>query len=155
MAKKKKTEKTPRELTRRQISAHRRQMRRQRIVFIGGIAIIAAIVLVILGGWLNSEFIPMHRTVITVNGTKFDTADFIGYLEAAGYDQQSQNQQQGSSQGVDMSQIAATALQQLPTGELMRQSADQLGITVSDQDIADDDWMLRPDVQWGFFQARV
>jgi type VI protein secretion system component VasK len=93
LAKKKKTEKTPREMTRRQISAHRRQQRRQRFIFIGGIVVIAAIILVIAGGWTTSEYIPLHRTVITVNDTKFNTDDFIGYLEMAAISQQASGQQ--------------------------------------------------------------
>jgi hypothetical protein len=130
LAKKKKIEKAPRELTRRQISAHRRQQRRQRFVFIGGIVVIAAIILVIVAGWATSEYIPLHRTVITVNGTKFDTGDFIGYVEVAAVNQQSSGQS-----APDIATIVSNALQQLPKDELMKQAADQLGFTVSDQDV--------------------
>jgi hypothetical protein len=132
LAKKKKTEKAPREMTRRQISAHRRQLRRQRIIFFGGIIVIAAIVLVIIAGWLTSQYIPLHTTVISVNGTRFNTGDFIAYLEVEGISLQASGQ---SSQ--DMSTVASTALQQLPKAELMRQAAEQLGVTVNDQDVKD------------------
>jgi hypothetical protein len=131
LVKKKKIEKAPRELTRRQISAHRRQQRRQRFIFIGGVVIIAAIILVIVAGWTTSEYIPLHRTVITVNGNKFTTGDFIGYLEMAAIGQQA------SGQTPNVSIIASSALQQIPQAELMREAADQLGFTVSDQDAKD------------------
>ncbi len=130
MAKKRKTAPAPREMTRRQISAHRRQLRRQRLIFIGGIVIVAAIIVVVLAGWVTSEYIPLHRTVITVNDAKFTTSDFIEYLEIAAVTQQS------SGQTPDLSVVASDTLQQIPNNELMREAATQLGITVTEQDAA-------------------
>jgi hypothetical protein len=54
--KKRKAEKPPREYTRRQLSQFQRQKRRQRIVFITGVSIIAAIVLIVLVGWFIGEY---------------------------------------------------------------------------------------------------
>jgi hypothetical protein len=125
LAKRRKTEKAPREMTRRQLSAHRRQKRRQRIVLISGIVIVAAIILVVAAGWVTGEYIPMHRTVITVNNAKFTSGDFVEYLEVAALAQQSMGQTP------NVSQIATTALQQIPDNELIKQAAAQLGITVT------------------------
>jgi hypothetical protein len=130
LAKKKKTEKAPRELTRRQISAHRRQLRRQRIILFGGGGIIAVIVLVILAGWVTSEYIPLHRTVIEVNDKEFDTGDFIGYLEVMAL-----SNQQSSQSGPDLQTLANSAAAQIPRNEVTREAAEQLGITVSDDEV--------------------
>ncbi len=132
MAKKKKTETKPREMTRRQISAHRRQQRRQRFIFFGGISIIAVIVLVVVVGWLITDFIPLNRTVIEVRETKFNTADFIGYMQIMALDQLSSGQSEPNAGA-----IASNAATQMPRGELVRQAAELLGITVDDQDIED------------------
>jgi hypothetical protein len=128
LAKKRKTEKAPREMTRRQISAHRRQQRRQRFIFIGGIAIVVAIIAVIVAGWMTSEFIPLRRTVITVNDMKFTTGDFVEYLEIAAQSQKS------SGQTPSVPVLASNALQQIPNDELMKEAAAKLGITVTEDD---------------------
>jgi parvulin-like peptidyl-prolyl isomerase len=130
---KKKEVKAPREMTRRQISHHRQQERRQRFIFIVGVVIIAAIILVVAAGWVTSEYIPLHRTVITVNDTKYTAADYIGYLELVAVNQQKSGQQQQAS----LFQLASSAVEQMPKDELTRQAAELLGITVSDQEAAD------------------
>jgi parvulin-like peptidyl-prolyl isomerase len=132
LAKKKKIEKAPREMTRRQISHHKQAQRRQRFIFIGGVVIIAAIILVITAGWVTSEYIPLHRTVIKVNDAEFTTADFIGYLEIAAVNQQSSGQQ-----NVSLQQLAISAAEQMLRDELVRQAAEQLGITVTDDEAKD------------------
>lgn len=130
MAKKRKTEKAPREMTRRQISAHRRQQRRQRFIFIGGIVIVVAIIGVVVAGWMTSEYIPLHRTVITVNDMKFTTGDFVEYLEIAAVSQKS------AGQTPSVPVLASNALQQIPNDELMKQAAAKLGITVTEDEAA-------------------
>jgi parvulin-like peptidyl-prolyl isomerase len=128
LAKKKKTEKAPREMTRRARSAHRRQQRRQRIIFFSGIGVIAAIILVVLAGWIVAEYLPLHRTILTVNGNKFSTSDFIGYLEVAAIGQQA------SGQTPDMTTIASSAIEQIPKDVVLEEVAAQLGITVTDEE---------------------
>ncbi len=77
MAKKKKAEKPPRQMTRRQLSHHQKQKRRQRFVFIGGIAVIAVIVLLILVGWLVGEYLPLKASAIEIEDIKFNMQYFI------------------------------------------------------------------------------
>ena len=76
MAKKKKVEK-PKEYTRRQLSHFQQQKRRQRIIFISGISIIVAIILIILVGWFLGEYRPMHQTVVKINDAEFNVAYYI------------------------------------------------------------------------------
>ncbi len=124
MAKKKKTEKPKREYTRRQLSHLQKQRRRQRFVFIGGIAVIAAVVIIVLAGWLVGEYFPLHRTVIKANDTEFDMSYYIDVLEIAA-------KNQGTSQ---IDALADSLAQQIIKEEFVRQAAEKLGITVSDEE---------------------
>ncbi len=125
MAKKKKVEKPQREFTRRQLSHLQKQKRRQRFVFIGGVTVIAAVVLIVLIGWLIGEVLPLHKTVLKVNGTEFDTSYYIDVLKIAGASQPDSNLQA----------MAGSVIQQVTQDELVRQAAEKLGITVSDEEV--------------------
>ena len=125
MAKKKKAEKPQREFTRRQLSNLQKQKRRQRIVFIGGITVIAAVILIVLVGWFMADYLPLHRTVLKVNDTKFNMNYYIDVLEIAGANQQDPN----------MQMLANSLPQQIAQNELIRQGAEKLSITVSDEEI--------------------
>lgn len=125
MAKKKKVEKPQREFTRRQLSHLQKQKRRQRFVFIGGVTVIAAVVLIVLIGWLIGEVLPLHKTVLKVNGTEFDTAYYIDVLKIAGSSQSDANIQA----------MAGSVIQQITQDELIRQGAGKLGITVGDEEV--------------------
>jgi hypothetical protein len=124
VAKKKKEEK-PREYTRRQLSHFQKQKRRQRIIFISGISIIVAIVVIVLAGWYMAEYRPMHRTLIKVGETKLNAAYYIDMLEIY--------QTANPDQQLDIIEM------NLPTfiiqNELVRQAAQPLGITISDEEI--------------------
>jgi len=125
LAKKKKVEKPQREFTRRQLSHLQKQKRRQRFVFIGGVTVIAAVVLIVLIGWLIGEVLPLHKTVLKVNGTEFDTAYYIDVLKIAGSSQSDANIQA----------MAGSVIQQITQDELIRQGAGKLGITVGDEEV--------------------
>lgn len=124
MAKKKKAAK-PREYTRRQLSHFQKQKRRERIIFISGIAIIAAIVLIVLVGWFNGEYRPLHKTVIKVYDTKINTAYFIDTLEIAG-----KGQEAGKVEA-----MTDSVVNEIIQDELVRQGAMKFGITVSDDEV--------------------
>lgn len=123
--KKKKVEKPQREITRRQLSHLRRQKRRQRIIFYGGVSIIAAVVLIVLIGWFMGEYLPLHKTVLKVNDTEFDTSYYIDVLKIAGSTQQAPNFQM----------LAVSVIQQITQNELIGQGAEKLGVTVSDEEV--------------------
>lgn len=123
MAKKKKADK-PRELTRRQLSQWQRQRRRQRTVTIGGIAIIAAIIVIVLLGWFLGEYRPLHQVVIRVNDTEYDMAYYIDALSLSGRGQPVEN----------IMAIAGGVIRQIEQDELIRRGALSLGISVSDDE---------------------
>jgi hypothetical protein len=124
LSKKKITEKTPREMTRRQLSRHQKAQRRQRIIFFGGIGVIVAVILIIAGGWFAGEYIPLHSTVLQVYDKTFDTQFFIDTLVVY-----------GRSQGVtQLSSMASNILDQIKQNEIIRVAAEKLGYTVSDNE---------------------
>jgi hypothetical protein len=127
LAKKKSVEKKPREMTRRQLSHHKRQVRRQRLIFIGGISVIVVVVLIILVGWFLGEYFPMHRTVIKVGDVKFDTRYFIDTMKIYGANQEASQ----------FYQIGSTVVNYIIQNEVIRQEAEKIGITVSDKDVED------------------
>ena len=149
MAKKKKRiEKPPREITRRQRSHLQKQKRRQRIIFYGGVSVIAAVVLIVLTGWFMGEYLPLHKTVLKVNDTEFDTSYYIDVLKIAGSNQQSPNIQM----------LAGSVIQQITQNELISQGAEELGVTVSDEEVKqmlEDLGLPLSDGYVGFFRAQL
>jgi hypothetical protein len=127
LAKKNKTQKRPHEMTHRQLSAHKRQVRRQRIILFGGIGIIAAIIIVIVAGWFQGEYVPMHKTVLRVYNTKFNTAYFIDRLALGILN--------NSNSNTSIDDITSNVIDQIMQSELSKQSAEKLGVTVSDNEV--------------------
>lgn len=115
-------------MTHRQLSHHKKQIRRQRFIFFGGISIIVAVVLILVAGWLNGEYMPLHKTVLQVYDTKFNTAYFIDRLELA-------LRSQASTASTDINQTVTSVISQILQGELEKQTAAKLGVVVSDTDI--------------------
>jgi parvulin-like peptidyl-prolyl isomerase len=124
MAKKKKEEK-PREYTRRQLTHFQKQKRRQRIIFISGISVIVAIVVIVSLGWYMADYRPLHRTVIKVGDAKFDAAYYIDTLKKYGQ----------SNTGFSLDQLDMYLPNMIVQNELIKQGAEPLGITISDADI--------------------
>jgi parvulin-like peptidyl-prolyl isomerase len=118
---KKKKEKTYRAPTKRQLSHWEKEKKRQRIIFISGIAIIALVVLALLGSWLYFQVIPMNRVVIQVNDRDFKMSHLIDMLV---YYSNSNVQYQ-------IDQVLA-AIEQT---ELIRQDSARLGVTVTDAEV--------------------
>jgi len=111
-------------MTHRQLSHHKRQIRRQRIFFFGGIAIIVAIIGIIVGGWVAGEYLPLHTIVIEVFDTKFDTAFYIDAMVILA-------KLQGTT---SMSELSGATVNQITSAELLIQEAGKLGYVVSDEE---------------------
>jgi len=118
---KKKIEKPKRVVTKYQLSRWQRQKKRQRLILIAGISVIAAVAGVIGGGWYTKEYQPLQETVIRVNDTEFSMRYYIDMLEL--------NYRYGGAGDV------VTFIEQ---NELIRQGAEDLGITVSDSEIGEE-----------------
>jgi parvulin-like peptidyl-prolyl isomerase len=122
LAKKKTADKPQRQLTRRQLSQHQKQRRRQRFIFIGGITVVAAIVILIFVGWLTSSYLPLRKTVITVDKYKYDMQYYIDTIEFY-------SKMTGQT---SISTVANSAITQIENNALLMLGAEALGISVED-----------------------
>ena len=121
---KKKTGKPKREVTKRQLSVRQRQKKRQRLILILGISVVATVAGVLGGGWYTDEYQPMHQIVIKVNDTEFDMGYYVKTFEIV-----------GRNQPDFVQYLADTAVRIIEESELIRQGAEGLGITASNSEI--------------------
>ncbi len=119
---KKNAEKPRREFTQRQLSHRRQQERRRRIITIVGIFIIALVVVLVGVGWYIGDYRPRHETVIRVNDTEYDMNYYIRVLRLYGQGQSAENL-------LALTDEVVNVIQQ---SELIRQAAEKMGVTVSD-----------------------
>lgn len=121
---KKKPEKPQHIMTPRQISRWEQQKKRQRVIFITGIVIIALVLAFVGMGWYYGQYKPMRETVIEVNGTEFTMGYFVEMLKLEG----------SYHQATDLSPVVDTVLENIQRNELIRQGALELGISVADDE---------------------
>ena len=137
MAKKKKKAEKPRHApTKRQLSHFKQHQRRQRFIFGSGILIIVA-VLVIIGvgvyfGWYVPEVQPLNETVIRVNDTEFSMDYYLKFMTYQALQLQAFGLEITYDQMVPLAEGTASGIE---NNELVRQEAEKLGITVSDEEI--------------------
>ena len=122
---KKKAEKAQHIMTPRQISRWEQQQKRQRLIFITGIAIIALVLVFVGMGWYYGQYKPRHETAVEVNGTEFTMGYFVDMLKL----------ESAYHQGVDISSVADTVIENIQRSELIRQGALKLGISVDDEEV--------------------
>ena len=118
---KKRIERPRREFTKRQLSHWQRQKKRQRIIAISGLSVIAAVIVLVGAGWYISQYKPLHETVIRVNDTEFSMDYYVKTLKFYG---------EGQSIYY-MYSLADEAVRIIEQNELARQEAMRLGISVS------------------------
>jgi len=126
---KEKAEKPRRELTKRQLSRWQQQERRRRFIFTIGISIVIVVLGVIGAGvyyqWYVPEYKPLGEIVIEVNDTKFDMEYYLKMLRVY----------TGSASAQQMYSVADEVTKAIEQGELVRQEAMKLGISVSDDEV--------------------
>lgn len=118
---KKKGEKPQRILTHRQRSRREQQKRRQRIILVSGIFIIAAVLSIVLVGWFLGQYQPMHQTAIRVNETEFNMKYYVEVLKLY----------RGEQDNSYLSYLADEAIKNIEQNELIKQAALKLGFSVS------------------------
>lgn len=122
---KKKQQKPKREVTKRQLSRWQQQKRRQRLILGLGILIIATALVIVGAGWYTTQYKPLHETVITVNDASFDMNYYINTLKYYGQGQPTQYVQL----------LADEVVKIIQRNELVRQGAEKLGISVSNDEV--------------------
>ena len=121
---KNKSEKPKREITKRQFSKWQQQKRRQRFITILGAIIIASVLGVVLSGWIIGYYQPLHQTVIKVNDTEFNMDYYVKMFKFYAKGQPPQYSQY----------LADSVMEVIERNELIRQGAEKLSITVTDDE---------------------
>ena len=112
-------------MTPRQISRWEQQKKRQRIISITGIVIIALVLAFVGMGWYYGQYKPMRETAIEVNGTEFTMDYFVEMLKL----------ESSYHEGANISSVADTVVENIQRNELVRQGALELGISVDDDEV--------------------
>ena len=111
--------------TKRQLSRWQRQRLRQRIMFSVGMSIIGCIAVILGYGYYDTEFKPLHQTVIQVNEVDFDMSYYLKVLRLYS----------NVSDPSMLSGLAAQLVINIQNNELIRQGASTLGIKVAPEEI--------------------
>lgn len=137
MAKKKKDEKPQRQITRRQLSSIKRQKRRQNFIFYGGILIVVVVLVIVFVGLYMGEIRPYHKTVAKVYDREFSTQylmDAVEMIAIMTYGDYYTNELLVQNLSYFVSQTSSYIIH----AELVRHAAEDLGITVSDDEVKND-----------------
>jgi parvulin-like peptidyl-prolyl isomerase len=125
---KKKVAKPKRIVTRRQLSRLKKQKRRQRLIRVLGISVILAVIGLVSFGvyyqWYLPEQKPLKETVAEVNDTKFNMQYYIDAI----------NFQLGEYYYY-VEYYLDSVLETIEEYELVKQGAEELGFTVSDDEV--------------------
>ena len=136
MSKKKKVAPVVRPPTKRQLSRWQKQKRQQRIIFGIGMAIIAAVVILIGSGVFFGWYVPVQKplgdVILEVGDTKFTVRYYIDSLKY-----QLEDYFEGALQGQWYYALYYTdyILDIIKNAEIMRQEAAKIGIVVSEEEI--------------------
>jgi len=122
----KKIEKRKPYVSKQQQTKWERQKKRQRIVGIAGIAIIATAIILVIVGWLVGSFFPLNETVITVNDRSFSMKYYVDSLKMRAGENPSK---------FTVQYIADSVIKDIEQNELIRLGAAKLGFTVSDKEV--------------------
>lgn len=127
MAKKKEPQ-AERPLTKKQLTHWQKQALRQRIIAIGGVVTIVAVVAVIVSGWYFKQYVPidkpMHETVIEVNEQKFSMGYYVDAIKYF-----------IGGQTVYIPYALDPVVTNIEQIELMRENSGSLGVTVTDDEV--------------------
>ena len=124
---KKKIKQMQKEYSKPQLSRWQKQRKIQRYIFFGGIGLIIAVLLFVGVGWYFTQYIPLNASILKVNSSDIKMIDYVRLLRYT--------LNTTSSSNTDISQVANDVLDYLAQGEVVRQGAAEVGITVSNSEI--------------------
>jgi len=117
--------KPKREATKRQLARWQQQKRRQRIILIAVIAVIASALGVVGGNWYTNYYQRVQQTVIRVNDQAFNMGYYIKMLKYYG----------GDAPATSILMMADEVTKAIEQNELVKQEAEKLGVTVSNDEV--------------------
>jgi hypothetical protein len=127
---KKKIEKPQREMTRRQLSHWQRESRLQRLIMIGGIVIVVAILAIVGTGVYMSKYKPYQAAAVKADTRQYDMGYYIDTLAYLGI-------LNGGTQMIPyLKDMAVTIIEQNHFN--VQEAAKQYGISVSDDEVKAD-----------------
>jgi len=121
------------EPTRKESAHRRREDERNRRMLIGLGIVAGLLVLIIAAGVVQELVIKPRQPIATINGIRVSTADYAKRVRFAWF-QESQQQQQ---QATDPQSTSLQVLDQMVDEKLLREQAQQRGITVSADEISE------------------
>jgi len=125
--------------TKRQMSNWQQARKRQLYIMVGAITVVVAVLGLTGAGvytqWYLPEYKPLHELAIQVNDAKFNMDYYIKILNIVS---QQQSQQSSSSYTTDIYKQTESAITQ---GQLIKEEAARMGITVSEEEI--DEYMAQ------------
>lgn len=127
MVRKQKKVESKRQPTRRQLSKWRRQRQIQRIIIAVGTLFLVCIAVYVGYGYYNEQVKPFSQPVIRVNDAVFDMNYYVKLLDFLSRGQEPAN----------LSAMTAITTDFLVQGELIRERAGELGVSVTEAEIDD------------------
>jgi parvulin-like peptidyl-prolyl isomerase len=121
----KKIEKMQKEYSKPLQTRWERQHKVQKWVFFTGIGLIIAVLILVGVGWYFTSYVPLNKTVLTVNGLNYKMVDYIKLLRAAVL----------VSSDDDIETTASDVLSGMAQTLLIQDGAAKLNITVSDSEV--------------------
>ena len=126
---KKKDKQPVRVFTRRQISHWQKEKKRRNIIFITGIIIIAVAIITVGVGWFISEFRPLNKTVMRVNGADISMGYFVKAIEFY----------RGEQNIPNLHLFADDVMKVIERNELVKQKAESMyGISISNSEVGEE-----------------
>ncbi|MBN1120102.1 MAG: peptidylprolyl isomerase [Anaerolineae bacterium] len=119
-------------LTRRQVSRIERERRAQRAILIGVGVVAAAVIGLISYSILNEKVFKPNRPVVTINGKEVSVSDFQDRVKFEYYFQY--GYQPTADVGTSAQIFGQTVLDSIIREELIKEKADELGITVTEEE---------------------
>ncbi len=124
------------ELTRRQRSRAAREARLQQAVWVGVIAVVVIVIGLLGYAALNEYVLKPNRPIATVEDESISVKDFQDQVLLDWYLQA--NGQPLSQFGLDAEFFADYSLESAINGILMKQQAEEMGITISDEELEEE-----------------
>ena len=102
------------QVKKKKLTQRERESRMQRFILLTGTVVIVSVIALVSSGYYFTTYRPLHEIVLRINGQEYDMAYYVSALKFFGTNQD--------------------IIELLEQNELIRQAADKLGISVTDDE---------------------